>query len=105
MGWWQRLAATTAVVSCLASVGFGVPVQARPSADVQQKVASWDEAAARLGLAGSLWEPLRTAGLGQSGRLTVIGGNLTFANGSVATGDTYASATYGAGARRLQVQE
>jgi len=105
MDWSRRLAATTVLVSCLAVAALGDPAQARTAVDVQQKVGSWDEAAARLGLAGSLWEPIRTAGLAQAGRIAVIGGNLTFSGGTVATGDTYASGTYGGGQGRIHVQE
>jgi hypothetical protein len=95
-------------IAVLIAVG-GLPATAhgagRTQADVQQKVASWDSAAARLGLAGSLWEPVQTVGLPQTGRISVIAGNLAFADGAVAAGDTFAGARYGTASRGLRISE
>jgi len=92
---------------CAALLAVALPAQAAaPSqADVQQKVASWDAAAARLGLAGSLWEPIETAGLRRAGRIAVLAGNLAFANGAVAGGDTFASVRYGTSRRGFVISE
>ena len=78
---------------------------AAPSADVQQKVLSWDSAAARIGLAGSLWEPEKTAGRSRTGRLVVIAGNLALASGAVVAGDTSASVRYGSSRRGFRISE
>jgi hypothetical protein len=69
------------------------------------KAASWDRAAARLGMAGSLWEPARTVGLARSGRIDVIADNLTFGAGSVTSGDTFAGSRYGTRARGFAIAE
>ncbi len=64
--------------------------------DTSAKAKSWQEAASRLGSAGSLWEPSTTAGLRRTKSIDVFADGLTFTNGSASSGDTYAGATYGA---------
>ena len=64
--------------------------------DTSAKAKTWQEAASRLGSAGSLWEPSTTAGLRRTKSIDVFADGLTFTNGSASSGDTYASATYGA---------
>ena len=67
---------------------------AAPDTSATEK--TWQEAASRLGSAGSLWEPSTTAGLRRTKSIDVFADGLTFTNGSARSGDTYASATYGA---------
>ena len=69
---------------------------ALPATDTTAKAASWQEAASQLGTAGSLWEPVATAGLRRSRPIDVSTDGLTFTSGRVRTGDTFAGATYGA---------
>ena len=64
--------------------------------DTSAKAKTWQEAASRLGSAGSLWEPSTTAGLRRTKSIDVFADGLTFTNGSASSGDTYAGATYGA---------
>jgi hypothetical protein len=64
--------------------------------DVSVTAKTWQEAASRLGSAGSLWEPSSTAGLRRTKPIDVFAEGLTFTNGSASSGDTYAGATYGA---------
>ena len=66
---------------------------------------SWEQAAAKLGLAGSLWRPTRTQGLPLTGQFSVLSDNLVFANGLAIGGDTYAGAKYGKGARTFTIGE
>lgn len=75
------------------------------SADVDDKVATWDLAAARLGTAGSLWEPAKTAGLVLKGRIAVLADNLAIKDGAAVAGDTFAGAEYAAGKKSLSVVE
>jgi hypothetical protein len=58
-----RLLALAAASAILVSMGCAVPASAADSADLHERVATWDAAAARLGTAGSLWEPVRDLGL------------------------------------------
>ena len=88
----------------LTSVVGAVPAAA-DAFDVNTRVATWDAAAATLGTAGSLWEPRRTLGLGQRGRISVIADNLAFAQGAAIAGDTTAVGQYGTRARSIQVME
>jgi hypothetical protein len=73
--------------------------------DLDEKVASWDLAAARLGTAGSLWEPQETVALQRTRRIAVIADNLAFANGSVTAGDTFAGTRYGTARRGFWIEE
>jgi hypothetical protein len=103
------------VVAVLATTSMPAAVHAAPSArdtstrpmarDITAKVASWDVAAARLGTAGSLWEPARTAGLPLAGRISVIADNLEFQAGSPIAGDTFAGARYVGRKASLSVSE
>lgn len=68
---------------------------------LRTSTATWDVAAARLGTAGSLWEPHRTLGLERTRRITVIGDGITVANGAVTGGVTFAGTRYGRGARSV----
>jgi hypothetical protein len=74
-------------------------------ADLTSKAPSWDLAAAKLGVAGSLWEPGRTIGLPRVGRIDVIADNLTFSAGSARSGDTFAGARYGTSKRGFTIAE
>jgi hypothetical protein len=73
--------------------------------DIDTRVASWDLAAARLGTAGSLWEPQESVGLSRTRRIAVIADNLAFANGAVTAGDTFAGTRYGTGKRSFWIEE
>ena len=96
--------ALTVVGLVVASLALSVsPAEAQP--DLQERVLTWDAAAARLGLAGSLWEPAETGGLPRSSRITVFAGNITVADGSVAGGDTYASVAYASARRSLRISQ
>ncbi len=68
---------------------------ARPTADTTAKASNWLEAAARLGTAGSLWEPASTAGLRRTKPIDVMTDGLRFEDGRARSGDTFAGATYG----------
>ena len=71
------------------------PAQAADGPDADERTSSWDTAAARLGTAGSLWEPTGTAGLDRTRPIRVIADNLAFANGAATAGDTFAGTRYG----------
>ena len=73
--------------------------------DINESVTSWATAAARLGTAGSLWEPTNTAGLRRTSKVEVISNNLVVTKGAVTSGDTYAGATYGRSAKGFQLSE
>lgn len=73
--------------------------------DIDTRVSSWDLAAARLGTAGSLWEPRADADLPRSRRITVLADGLTFANGSVTAGETFAGTRYGTAKRSFWIEE
>ena len=87
-----------AAVTAMAALTLGSgPAVAAPSAnDTTAKASSWQEAAARLGTAGSLWEPMDTRGLKRAKAIDVVADGLTFAGGRARSGDTYAGTTYGA---------
>jgi hypothetical protein len=89
------------------TVALSAPAQARvhAQADILQKVASWDSAAARLGLAGSLWEPTDTVGLRRLTRIRVVAGNVSVANGAVSGGDTFAGVRYGTSRKGFVISE
>lgn len=91
--------ATTVLGSTLLAA---VPASA---VDTSTKATGWDQAAARLGIAGSLWRPTRTQGLALKGQISVLSDNLAFANGAPTAGDTYAGATYGKGSRSFTIGE
>ena len=65
------------------------------SPHVNSTAPSWSLAAARLGTAGSLWEPGNSVGLKRTKPVEIIADGLTFAAGAAITGDTYAGARYG----------
>jgi hypothetical protein len=93
------LVASLAIATTPASAGL-------PSgAGLTSKASSWDFAAAKLGVAGSLWEPGRTIGLPRVGRIDVIADNLSFGAGSVLSGDTFAGARYGTSKRGFTIAE
>lgn len=94
-------AVVTAVVTALS----GAPAQAAAGPDVQARATSWDQAAAQLGTAGSLWDPVATAGLRRTGRITVLAEGLAFAKGRAISGDSFAGATYGRGATTFTISE
>lgn len=94
----------SAVVSGIAALS-GAPAQAATGPDVKARAMSWDQAAARLGTAGSLWDPVSTAGLRRVGPISVLADLLTFANGRAISGDTFAGATYGRGATTFTISE
>ncbi len=73
--------------------------------DVQAKTSSWDAAASRLGTAGSLWEPARTAGLRRTRPIEVIADNLAFRDGVAIAGDTFAGTRYGTARRNVWISE
>lgn len=73
--------------------------------DTRTQATTWEQAAAQLGMAGSLWEPVRTAGLKLRGPLTVLSDNLVFANGSPTAGDTAVSGRYGTNRRGFTILE
>lgn len=91
------MAATVAFTTLLGPVAW-----ARPDLTVE-RVPTWDLAAARLGVAGSLWEPTRTRGLGLAGPIVVRAGGLRFDEGAVVAGRTEAEARYGTSARGLRI--
>jgi hypothetical protein len=75
------------------------------SPDADTRVASWDVAAARLGTAGSLWEPQETVELARTRRIAVLAERLAFANGAVTSGDTFAGTRYGTAKRNFWIEE
>lgn len=100
---WRLGAATAAVIALTAPAG---PAWAADSSlDANEKVASWDLAAARLGTAGSLWEPRRSADLPRTRPIEVLADNLAFANGAVTAGETFAGTRYGTKKRNFWIQE
>lgn len=98
-----RLAALGAV-AVLGVAGIAPNAQGA-TADLSTSVVSWDTAAARLGTAGSLWEPAQTLGLNRTRRIVVIGDDITVANGAATGGQTYAGTRYGRGLRSVWVEE
>jgi hypothetical protein len=101
-----RVISASVLASAAALVAPSMAAASVPaSTDVKARVATWDIAASRLGMAGSLWEPVRTLGLTQSGRIDVLADKLSFGAGTVLSGDTYAGATYGTAARTFTIAE
>jgi hypothetical protein len=104
-------ASLAAVAAVVVLVGGTTIADAAPAAaadgglDMDTKVASWDVAAARLGTAGSLWEPQDTAGLDRARRIAVLADNLAVANGAVTAGDTFAGTRYGTSRRGFWIDE
>lgn len=92
-----------------AGLAFGAglaPAAAADSTfDVDGTATSWDDAAAMLGTAGSLWEPAYVAKLQRTRKIAVLADNLTFADGTATAGDTYAGTRYRKGKRSLWVDE
>lgn len=102
----RRLLIATAVATSAALLLTVSPaVAANGSLDLDAKVGSWDVAAARLGTAGSLWEPQETAGLDRTRRIAVIADNLSFENAAVTAGDTFAGTRYGTARRGFWIEE
>jgi hypothetical protein len=96
------------VLVAAATVGLviaGGGAAAGSTFDVNARVGTWDEAAARLGTAGSLWEPASTAGLARSRLITALADDLAFDAGRVVSGDTYAGTRYGTVRRGFQIDE
>ena len=96
---------TGAVLTGALMLAAGARPAAADTTDVNAKESSWDDAAARLGTAGSLWDPVKTAGLTRSGTISVLADGLTVANGSATGGDTFAGAKYGRGSRSFTISE
>lgn len=99
----RRPRVTSAIAGATVIIALSIGVQpaaalpaARPGTDTTVKASSWQEAASKLGSAGSLWEPASTAGLRQAKPIDVIADGLTFAGGRARSGDTFAGTTYGA---------
>lgn len=82
------------------------PAQAAPGPpDFGETAKTWEVAADRLGLAGSIWEPMRTFGLERRKPLTVLAGGLTFGQNAVTGGDTTVVARYANRSQTLDVSE
>jgi hypothetical protein len=100
-----RLLACVAAATAL-TVAMGVTTaSADTRIDLQSKATSWDNAAAKLGTAGSLWDPMRTAGLRRVGPIDVAADGLTFARGRAISGSTVAAAQYGRGTRNFTISQ
>jgi hypothetical protein len=100
-----RAIVVAAAAGCLATGAIPAQAATGTGPSLSTSVGTWDVAAARLGTAGSLWEPRNTAGLDRTRRIVVIGDSITVANGAVTGGSTYAGTRYGRGARTLWVEE
>jgi hypothetical protein len=99
-------AATLVSATLIAATASSAPAWAADDGlDMDTRVASWDLAAARLGTAGSLWEPQESGGLPRSRRIAVLADNLAFANGAVTAGDTFAGTRYGTAKRNFWIEE
>lgn len=103
----MRLLARSGAVVAVAAValGWAVPPARAATSDLSASVVSWDVAAARLGTAGSLWEPRHTAGLERTRRIAIVGDGIAVAAGAVTAGDTYAGTRYGRGSRSIWIEE
>jgi hypothetical protein len=101
----RRRVLVTAVAAGLAVALAGPAAAAGSGPDVDRAVATWDDAAAGLGTAGSLWEPGSTAQLTRHRRITILADGLAFADGLVTAGDTYAGTRYGTARRGFQLDE
>lgn len=97
--------AAAALVVGMLIAGSAPAAAADNGPDIDSRVASWDLAAARLGTAGSLWEPRESAELARTRRVAVIADNLAFANGAVTAGDTFAGTRYGSAKRNFWIEE
>lgn len=97
--------AATALVGGTLIAGAAPAGAADGGFDVDAKAPSWDIAAARLGTAGSLWEPQATVDLARTRRIAVIADNLAFADGAVTSGDTFAGTRYGTAKRNFWIEE
>jgi hypothetical protein len=100
-----RAAVSLLVAGGLVLAGATGAAAVDSSPDLDEKAPSWDVAAARLGTAGSLWEPTDTGKLERKRRVAVVADNLAFANGAVTAGDTLAITRYRKGDRILMVTE
>ncbi|MDI1290392.1 MAG: hypothetical protein PSX37_10645, partial [bacterium] len=92
-------------VAAALTIAAGISPARADTLDLQAKTSSWDKAAAKLGTAGSLWDPMSTAGLKRVGAIDVAADGLTFARGRALTGDTVAAARYGRGATNFSISE
>jgi len=97
--------ALTLVTPALLAASIGISATPAQAVDTSTTASGWEQAAAQLGIAGSLWQPARTQGLKLRGPITVLSDNLAFADGSPTAGDTYAGATYGKGKRTFTIGE
>ncbi len=101
-----RYAGVVAAVATAVGLGLTSPAAAASSSvDLDTTAPGWDEAAARLGTAGSLWEPTETASLERTRPIAVLADNLAFAKASATAGDTYAGTRYGRGTRAYWLDE
>lgn len=94
-----------AVGAALMTVLLAPAAGAATQPDFGERVRSWDVAADRLGISGSLWEPTQPAGLRVGGPWRVLAGGLTFANGVAQSGATTVRVRYTRGPRTLDVWE
>lgn len=102
-----RLAAPLAAAAVLAAapvLGAG-QAWAAPAVDLHERAAGWDAAAARLGTAGSLWEPIQTGGLSARAGISVLADRITVDAGVITGGDTFAGVRYGTAARGFTISE
>lgn len=100
--------ATTAAVLATITVGAVAPIASAadsPPTHYQQTAPTWTEAAAMLGTAGSLWQPMRRGGLVRKGAIDVAADSITVANGAATGGDTFAGAVYGRHRRTFTISE
>lgn len=92
--------------SAALTIAMGVtPASADSRIDLQSKATSWDIAAAKLGTAGSLWDPMRAAGLRRVGPIDVAADGLAFARGRAISGSTVAAAQYGRGTTKFMISQ
>lgn len=70
-----------------------------------ERVATWDAAAARLGVAGSLWEPTVTQGLDPAGPVLVRAAGVRIESAAVSAGRTQAERRYGSASRGFRIIE
>ena len=86
-----RMRKMSFVVAAVSAAGL-VAVCTAPSATAadsppthfQSTAPTWPQASAMLGTAGSLWQPMRTAGLARKGPIDVAADSITVADGVVA---------------------
>lgn len=101
----MRTPLVAAAAAAVLVMGAGPAMAADDPMDIQAKAGSWDEAAAALGTAGSLWEPQRTADLDRTRKFDVVADNLAFENGAATAGDTAVGTRYGKGKRAFWIEE